>query len=636
MLKYKNLLFGKKAVARKVAVLSLLILIGFIFLIIADFVFAGQDEISQLEQELVDAGYDWLVDYNVNYPIVEVYTQDSDELITTFNNVSEENWYKVYLTEMNGTFDVFDLKVVGGAVEFDYIVDPGSAPIQNTSRIYSTTNTTADDLQGFCNATDADADAVNYYYEWFKNDALFSQGSFSNYTGEVSQVSSLTNSSSMNEAYSVYVSGDYAYVASGSGSLTVIDVSTKTAPTQVGRLSNTSSMNNARSVFVSGDYAYVASQGSDSLNIIDISTKTAPTQVAELENTTSMDGATSVYVSGDYAYVASVNNDSLTIIDISTKSSPTQVGWLSNTSSMEGAQGIFVSGDYAYVASGTNDSLTIVDVSTKTSPTQVSSFSNSSLNGAYGVYVLGDYAYVASLTSDSLTIVDVSTKTSPTQVGYLTNSTGLNGALSVFTSGDYAYVANQYDDSLTIVDVSTKTSPTQVGYLKNTSSMSYTTSVFVLGDYAYVIGYLNDSLTILDIADPFPQGLEINVNNISNNYLTTGDDWKLSCRAYDGSLFSGWLNSSGLVVQGIAGEDGCGTLSSAGTTYTLTSDVSSSGTCFTIGADNITLDCAGYTITGTQNGYGVTGSNKLNATVKNCEITNFTRAVSLEATNNSL
>jgi|GEM_PF-1149083 len=57
---------------------------------------------------------------------VEVYSQGSDVLLITFENVSEDKEYKKYLTELNGTEDTFDLKVVDSAVEFDYIVDPVS------------------------------------------------------------------------------------------------------------------------------------------------------------------------------------------------------------------------------------------------------------------------------------------------------------------------------------------------------------------------------------------------------------------------------------------------------------------------------------------------------------------------------
>ena len=54
---------------------------------------------------------------------------------------------------------------------------------------------------------------------------------------------------------------------------------------------------------------------------------------------------------------------------------------------------------------------------------------------------------------------------------------------------------------------------------------------------------------------------------------------------------------------------GCGTLDAENETYTLNQSVSSSGTCFTITAKNVTLDCDNYNITfstdGTDNEYGI-------------------------------
>ena len=66
----------------------------------------------------------------------------------------------------------------------------------------------------------------------------------------------------------------------------------------------------------------------------------------------------------------------------------------------------------------------------------------------------------------------------------------------------------------------------------------------------------------------------------------------------------------------------CGTLSSAGT-YTLTQNVNSAGTCFTIGADNITLDGAGYTINYSQSevGHGIDNDGGYdNITIQNLNI----------------
>ena len=67
----------------------------------------------------------------------------------------------------------------------------------------------------------------------------------------------------------------------------------------------------------------------------------------------------------------------------------------------------------------------------------------------------------------------------------------------------------------------------------------------------------------------------------------------------------------------------CGPLNSANTVYTLTSNVSSNGTCFTITQPNITLDCNGYwinySINGSNNAYGIY-SNQFNTTIKNCNV----------------
>ncbi len=56
-------------------------------------------------------------------PRVEVYTQNGTEIIAEFTNPTEgEN--KIYLTKLTGLHDTFDLKIIGGSMEFDYIVDP--------------------------------------------------------------------------------------------------------------------------------------------------------------------------------------------------------------------------------------------------------------------------------------------------------------------------------------------------------------------------------------------------------------------------------------------------------------------------------------------------------------------------------
>ncbi len=69
----------------------------------------------------------------------------------------------------------------------------------------------------------------------------------------------------------------------------------------------------------------------------------------------------------------------------------------------------------------------------------------------------------------------------------------------------------------------------------------------------------------------------------------------------------------------------CGALGSANTTYALNQSVlATGGTCFTVTAQNVTLDCQGYSITG-NNASGTFGvySNQFNTAIKNCNISNF-------------
>lgn len=67
----------------------------------------------------------------------------------------------------------------------------------------------------------------------------------------------------------------------------------------------------------------------------------------------------------------------------------------------------------------------------------------------------------------------------------------------------------------------------------------------------------------------------------------------------------------------------------------LTCNLKSNGTCFTIVANDITIDGAGHSITGNYIGSGidVTGGN--NVTIRNCTIYNFTDGIHLENSNNN-
>jgi PGF-CTERM protein len=120
----------------------------------------------------------------------------------------------------------------------------------------------------------------------------------------------------------VAVSGDYAYVASGSDGLAIVDVSDVKAPELAGTYD---AIPHVETVIVSGDYAYVTDKD-DGLAIVDVSDVKAP----ELAGSYDTDGdAHAVAVSGDYAYVAD-GGKGLVILHVgagtTATTTPTRVG----------------------------------------------------------------------------------------------------------------------------------------------------------------------------------------------------------------------------------------------------------------------------------------------------------------------
>ncbi len=58
---------------------------------------------------------------------LEVYEKDSDYLLATFEGFNGlPNEKKIYLTNITGEQDIFDLKVLGDSLEFDHIIDPSA------------------------------------------------------------------------------------------------------------------------------------------------------------------------------------------------------------------------------------------------------------------------------------------------------------------------------------------------------------------------------------------------------------------------------------------------------------------------------------------------------------------------------
>ncbi|WP_187287584.1 PGF-pre-PGF domain-containing protein [Methanolacinia petrolearia] len=271
---------------------------------------------------------------------------------------------------------------------------------------------------------------------------------------------SYIDSQNLSRMRDVFVSGNYAYGISGDrGTLEIIDVSDPGHPVHAGRISdgeNGAILNYSYSVYVSGNYAYVAIGGfsNNALEIVNISDPSAPSHVANVsdgENGAMLSLPKSVFVPDGYAYVASSGSDALEIINVSNPAAPAHAASVTNgvAGAMKYPLSVFVSGDYAYVVCRDSYSLEIINVSNPGDPVPEGAISYSNLDYS-SVFVSGGYAYLTRYQDDVLEIIDVSVPSNPVSVANISND-NLNGVRSVFVSGGMAYLVSSLSKTLEIV-----------------------------------------------------------------------------------------------------------------------------------------------------------------------------------------
>jgi len=352
----------------------------------------------------------------------------------------------------------------------------------------------------------------------------------------------------LNGAQGLNISGSYLYIVGyADDALSIIDISNPTTPIEVGVIKDdgqggtATALDGPRDVVVLGNYAYVIASNDDSLSILDISNPTTPTEVGVIKDdtqggtATSMNNPWQLAIAGHYAYVLGKDDDALSIIDISDPTTPTEVGVIKDdgqggtATALDDPRGLITIGHYAYIVSSISDSLSIIDISDSTTPTEVGVIQDdgqggtaTALDGPTGLKVLGSYAYITSYGSTSLSIIDISDPTTPTEAGVIKDD-GQGGTATVLdwperidVSGDYAYVTsydgNNDDDAISIIDISDPTTPTEVGVIKDdghtlggtATGLNGAWDIEISGRYAYVSSLNDDALSILDIS-----GIEI-------------------------------------------------------------------------------------------------------------------------------
>ncbi len=137
--------------------------------------------------------------------------------------------------------------------------------------------------------------------------------------------------------------------------------------------------------------------------------------------------------------------------------------------------------------------------------------------------------------------------------------------------------------------------------------------------------------------DPTPvvSGNTTGVSNGTNSLITTlgsdnttvGETWNCTVRTFDGLYYSDYTSATKTIIAPTS----CGDIYND---TTLVIDVNVNGTCFTILNNSITLDCAGYSITGNETGIGINVTNYSNIKLKNCNVVNFSYGVYLSNSSN--
>ena len=199
------------------------------------------------------------------------------------------------------------------------------------------------------------------------------------------------NSLSMPSAISIlgnYMYLTYSCLCTNGDGFKIVDISNPASPVLKSGMENGTggvSISNPRSVFVSGNYAYIASWDTKSLEIVDISNPTNPVHKGKL--TSGFGNLTNftpnyVFVSGNYAYITSWVGETLEIVNISDPANPIHVGSLANGvggSALRYPSSVFVSGNYAYISSSLSNAFEIIDISDPTNPIH----KNKILNGEF-------------------------------------------------------------------------------------------------------------------------------------------------------------------------------------------------------------------------------------------------------------
>jgi hypothetical protein len=288
----------------------------------------------------------------------------------------------------------------------------------------------------------------------------------------------------------VFVDGDYAYVTNQNDGLKIVNITDPSNPHIIGTYDTAGT---AQSVFVSGEYAFIADGAGDafSINFLIINI-TDPTNPISTGNCTTYGTARDVVVKENYAFIAN-DASGLCIVDITDPTEPSRADWIDTLgTSLE----LIISGNYAYVADGVNG-LVIVDVTDPLIPNIEATF-NTGISSATSIAVEDYHAYIVDF-DNGVTVVNVADSTTPIFKSLWSKS----GVSNAYMCEKYLYVTD-INDGLSILDITDPNDPIFI----NTLTLSGITQEIVIDDiYAY-LACQSGGFQIAKIIDIIPTYLD--------------------------------------------------------------------------------------------------------------------------------
>ena len=146
---------------------------------------------------------------NISDVVIDVYENNKSEVIAQFTNLADNTENKVYLTGLQNSQNTFDLHVLNGSLEFDYITDPsGIVKVYNFSSL-------ADGKRAYCYDRGGDTpnnpSTFTAYVEW--NDTTGFGKCYNSYSNLENNDANRDSDDSVSTSGSKYVNHWYNFSA---------------------------------------------------------------------------------------------------------------------------------------------------------------------------------------------------------------------------------------------------------------------------------------------------------------------------------------------------------------------------------------------------------------------------------------